>query len=35
VLGLFAAFIVFSIAVVIRRARGQSLPPSGASHQHL
>jgi hypothetical protein len=33
VLGLFAAFIVFSIAVVIRRARGQSPPRTGISHQ--
>jgi hypothetical protein len=34
VLGLFVAFIVFSIVVVIRRSRGQSLPPGGTSHQH-
>ena len=33
VLGLFATFIVFSIAVVIRRSRGQQLPPTETSHQ--
>jgi hypothetical protein len=34
VLGLFGAFIVFSIAIVIRRSRGQPLPPAETSHQH-
>jgi hypothetical protein len=34
VLGLFGAFIVFSIAIVIRRSRGQPLPPTETSHQH-
>jgi hypothetical protein len=33
VLGLLAGFIVFSIAVVIRRARGQSRPPTQISQQ--
>jgi len=33
VLGLLAGFMLFNLAIVVRRARGQRIPPTDASHQ--
>ncbi len=33
VLGLLAGFMLFNVAIVVRRARGQSRPPTDTSHQ--